>query len=273
MTTPSDQDLRRMLADGVVIHIGGHYYLVAKAIGWDPQSGQPIKWAPYREVDAQDAIAELNRLAALSGEIARLKGEVAAAKRDAEEAKMRANRAAADVRNDLLPKLAKERERYDTLHDQRHAEARKADEAWVDAARWKERAERAEAGRQEAQERLNNSRDWHQQRYNRLRKWVDEEVKPLSEEVHRRYYAIVANGAASPAESADWSGTLHSMGLQLDAARADADRLAGLLGEVVEAYAGRFEVPGRGLVGPIDPEIEQARSALAGRGGRKEGGG
>lgn len=120
MTTPSDQDLRRMLADGVVIHIGGHYYLVAKAIGWDPQSGQPIKWAPYREVDAQDAIAELNRLAALSGEIARLKGEV--------EAEKAGHRVIEETDMEEIKALNK-----------------MLDAASSDAARWKERAERAEA--------------------------------------------------------------------------------------------------------------------------------
>lgn len=214
MTTPSDQDLRRMLAEATALpwQHGPSPHQIDAAGGL--QVAAATSWNDV--LDRNLIVAAVNALPAHMDEIARLKGE-----------------------------MEKERER----------------------------AERAEAGRQEAQERLNNSRDWHQQRYNRLRKWVDEEVKPLSEEVHHRYYAIVANGAASPAESADWSGTLHSMGLQLDAARADADRLAGLLGEVVEAYAGRFEVPGRGLVGPIDPEIEQARSALAGRGGRKEGGG
>jgi len=85
-------------------------------------------------------------------------------------------------------------------------------------------------------ERLDQQTDWYQQRFNCLRQWVEKEVRPLSKEVARRYYAIVANGSPSPHESADWRETMHGLTLRAaraererDEARAEVSRLAALL--------------------------------------------
>ena len=48
-----------------------------------------------------------------------------------------------------------------------------------------------------------------------------------------------------------------------DKAVAKRDRLADALRAVTDAYRFRFDVPGRGLCGPIDSEIEAAVAALA----------
>lgn len=78
----------------------------------------------------------------------------------------------------------------------------------------------AERRANELQSRFDHHRDWNQQRYNALRKWVQNEVRPLSDSVADRYFAIVANGGPSPYEQADWTGTLHVANLQRDAALA-----------------------------------------------------
>ena len=67
-----------------------------------------------------------------------------------------------------------------------------------------------------AEQRLKQSTDWYQQRFNSLRKWVEAEVRPLSEEVARRYYAVCSNGSPSPHESADWSNTMHALELRIE---------------------------------------------------------
>ena len=67
-------------------------------------------------------------------------------------------------------------------------------------------------------DRLEKQTDWYQQRFNRLRRWVNEEVKPLSEEVAHRYFSICANGSPAPHESADWSNTLHEYRLRAEIA-------------------------------------------------------
>lgn len=74
--------------------------------------------------------------------------------------------------------------------------------------------------RDELYKRIERQTDWYQQRFNALRKWVESEVRPISEEACKRYYAICANGAPSPHESAEWQDTLH--GLTLRAERAES---------------------------------------------------
>lgn len=58
--------------------------------------------------------------------------------------------------------------------------------------------------------------DFYQQRFNALRKWVENEVRPLSEDIAHRYYSIVANGSPTPHESADWQNTLHGLTLRAE---------------------------------------------------------
>ena len=79
--------------------------------------------------------------------------------------------------------------------------------------------------RDEWKVRVGRQTDWYQQRFNRLRRWVDEEVRPLSAETATRYFAICANGAPAPHESADWRGTMHSLTMERDAALAEVERL------------------------------------------------
>lgn len=92
----------------------------------------------------------------------------------------------------------------------------------------------AEQERDALRERVYYQTDWYQQRFNRLRKWVDEEVAPLSEDVRLRYYAICANGSPAPHESADWSGTMHSLTLQLDHTKHERDTLRAVAKEALE---------------------------------------
>jgi hypothetical protein len=70
--------------------------------------------------------------------------------------------------------------------------------------------------RREAEATMERNTDWHQQRYSALRKWVNEEVRPLSEEAARRYFAICANGSPAPHEAADWSETMHGLRLRAE---------------------------------------------------------
>lgn len=67
-----------------------------------------------------------------------------------------------------------------------------------------------------AEQRLQTSTDWYQQRFNALRKWVETEVRPLSEDTARRYFAICANGSPAAHESADWKDTLHGLTLRAE---------------------------------------------------------
>jgi hypothetical protein len=67
--------------------------------------------------------------------------------------------------------------------------------------------------------KLEQQTDWYQQRFNALRQWVNAEVRPLSEDVAHRYFAIVANGSPAPHEQADWRETMH--GLTLRAGQAE----------------------------------------------------
>jgi len=67
-------------------------------------------------------------------------------------------------------------------------------------------------------DRLKQQTDWYQQRFNALRVWVNREVRPLSEEAAHRYFAIVANGAPSPHERADWRETMHGLTLRAESA-------------------------------------------------------
>lgn len=69
-----------------------------------------------------------------------------------------------------------------------------------------------------AEDRLEKSTDWYQQRFSRLRTWVEDEVRPLSSDVARRYYAICANGSPAPHESADWTDTMHALRLRAEQA-------------------------------------------------------
>ena len=80
--------------------------------------------------------------------------------------------------------------------------------------------------------RLERSTDWHEQRYAAVRAWVESEVRPLSEDVARRYYSVVANGTPCPYQPADWSSTVHGLTLraenaerQRDTAREEVERL------------------------------------------------
>lgn len=66
--------------------------------------------------------------------------------------------------------------------------------------------------------RLESTTDWYQQRFNRLRTWVEDEVRPLSSDVARRYYSICANGSPAPHESADWTDTMHALRLRAEQA-------------------------------------------------------
>ncbi len=91
-------------------------------------------------------------------------------------------------------------------------------------------------------ERLDRQTDWYQQRFNRLRQWVEEEVKPLSQEVAHRYYAIVANGSPAPHESADWRETMH--GLTLRAEQAERERDEALVPRIANQAVYRAELSG-----------------------------
>ena len=79
-------------------------------------------------------------------------------------------------------------------------------------------------------DRLKQQTDWYQQRFNALRAWVNREVRPLSEEAAHRYFAIVANGAPSPHERADWRDTMHGLTLRAESAEREVERLRELLG-------------------------------------------
>lgn len=86
-----------------------------------------------------------------------------------------------------------------------------------------EEIERLMRERDDARNGLERSTDWYQQRFNRLRRWVEEEVRPLSDEVARRYYSICANGSPAPHESADWQETMHRLTLERDALKRAVD--------------------------------------------------
>lgn len=86
-------------------------------------------------------------------------------------------------------------------------------------------------------ERLGQQTDWYQQRFNRLRRWVEEEVRPLSQEVAHRYYAIVANGSPAPHESADWRETMHGLTLRAESAERARDDALSVLRLIKETDA------------------------------------
>lgn len=75
----------------------------------------------------------------------------------------------------------------------------------------------------------NKSIDWYQQRFKAIRKWVDTEVRPRSEEVANRYFAIAANGSPAPHERADWSETMHDLTLRAEQAERQRDSLVAVL--------------------------------------------
>lgn len=73
------------------------------------------------------------------------------------------------------------------------------------------------------------SADWYGQRFQRLRRWVNEEVKPLSEDVARRFFAICANGAADPYEPHEWRDTIHGQTLRAEQAERERDAALAML--------------------------------------------
>jgi len=85
-------------------------------------------------------------------------------------------------------------------------------------------------------DRLKQQTDWYQQRFNALREWVNREVRPLSEEAAHRYFAIVANGAPSPHERADWRETMHGLTLRAEKAERGRDACAASRQLILEMY-------------------------------------
>ena len=73
--------------------------------------------------------------------------------------------------------------------------------------------------------RIESQTDWYQQRFNALRKWVNDEVRPLSEDVAHRYYSIVANGSPAPHESSDWQNTMHGLKLRAEFAEKQLSKM------------------------------------------------
>jgi len=107
-----------------------------------------------------------------------------------------------------------------------------------------------------AEQRLQHSTDWYQQRFNALRKWVETEVRPLSEDTARRYYAICANGSPVAHESADWTSTMHGLQLKIEhlerklaLSQAELDKIeqitvstgSGPLSQRVQEYTNKLE--------------------------------
>lgn len=110
-------------------------------------------------------------------------------------------------------------------------EARAAANAFLRAS------ELAEAYEAEVAKRIESNTDWYQQRFDRLRAWVLNEVKPLSEDVAHRYFAIVANGSPAPHESADWTNTMHSCKLKLERAEKRTAELEKLVSDCHDVMA------------------------------------
>ena len=78
---------------------------------------------------------------------------------------------------------------------------------------------------EQAYRRMEPSTDWHEQRYAAVRAWVESEVRPISEEVARHYYSVVANGTPCPYQPADWSSTVHGLTLRAEKAEKERDGL------------------------------------------------
>jgi polyhydroxyalkanoate synthesis regulator phasin len=76
--------------------------------------------------------------------------------------------------------------------------------------------ERLEAEVERLKKRVESQTDWYQQRFDTLRVWVNNEVKPLSEEVAHRYFSICANGSPAPHEDGEWKDTLHVLRFERD---------------------------------------------------------
>jgi hypothetical protein len=108
------------------------------------------------------------------------------------------------------------------------------------------------------------SRDWYGQRFQRLRRWIDEEVRPLSEAVARRYFSICANGTADPYEPQEWRDTIHGQTIRAEQAERERDRLAAeverLRAEIADADAIHvYQLAERDR---LAAEVERLRAAL-----------
>lgn len=74
---------------------------------------------------------------------------------------------------------------------------------------------------QELEERLNNSNAWWATRSQRLQDWARAE---LTDELQERFFAIVANGTASPFENPTYAQQMNMLRAERDALRADKER-------------------------------------------------
>jgi hypothetical protein len=71
-----------------------------------------------------------------------------------------------------------------------------------------------EARAEKAERRLAHSDEWYQQRFARLRAWLLQEIEPTLPDAADHYFAIVANGKATPYESGDVVGDVVSQAIR-----------------------------------------------------------
>jgi hypothetical protein len=109
--------------------------------------------------------------------------------------------------------------------------------------------------RDAAIERRNFSQDWYGQRFQRLRRWIDEEVRPLSDELATRYFSICANGIADPYEPSEWRDTIHGQTIRAEQAERVRDEALAANRRIVASNAT--------LTDTLRAQLAQTKEALA----------